>query len=115
MDEPTTDELVDEIEFTYEYAAVPCELIENRPLTAREITATQVNGDPNACAGTPDSGSLVPFPDKNIWVAVIVSIFLHGSWLHIAGQHALTAGRLAPSEPLLPHVTADPTMAAAGT
>lgn len=86
LDEPTADELVDEIEFTYEYAAVPCELIENRPLTAREITATQVNGELNACASTPGSGSLVPFPDKNIWVSVIVSIFLHGSWLHIAGN-----------------------------
>ncbi len=86
FDQPTTDELVDEIEFTYEYAAVPCELIENRPLTAHEITATQVIGDVNACVDTPDPSSFVPFPDKNIWLAVIVSMFLHGSWVHIAGN-----------------------------
>ncbi len=86
FEEPTTEQLVDSIEFSYEFAAVPCELIENRPLTAREITATQVDGNLNACADTPDPNSFVPFPAKNVWLAVLVSMFLHGSWLHIAGN-----------------------------
>ena len=30
--------------------------------------------------------SAEPFPDKNVFLAVLVSMFLHGSWLHLRGN-----------------------------
>ena len=26
------------------------------------------------------------FPDKNVWLAVLVSMFLHASWIHVLGN-----------------------------
>ena len=81
---PSQDDLVEEIEFSYEYAAIPCELIQGRPLTGSEITATQVGGVADACDDSPSG--VTPFPGKNVWLAVIVSMFLHGSWVHLIGN-----------------------------
>jgi membrane associated rhomboid family serine protease len=63
-------------EFTYEYAAIPCEVVHDRPLTASEVT----NGCQRHAAGTP------VFPHKNVWLAVLFSMFLHASLLHIGGN-----------------------------
>lgn len=82
--DPGTAEVIDQIEFSYEYAAIPCELTKGRPLTAVEITRTQVRGDSDACLD--DARGPVPFPDKQIWLAVVVSLFLHGGWLHLVGN-----------------------------
>jgi membrane associated rhomboid family serine protease len=75
------EEEIESIEFAYEYAAVPCELVQGRPLTIREVTRTQVDGDTTACEAEPRSRAL--FPDKSIWRSVLVSMFLHGGWLHL--------------------------------
>ncbi len=80
----TQADLVEEIEFSYQYAAIPCELVQGRPLTGVEITTTQVGGDADAC--DPSARGVTPFPDKNVWVAVVVSMFLHGSWIHLIGN-----------------------------
>jgi membrane associated rhomboid family serine protease len=63
-------------EFTYQYAAIPCELVHDRPLTASELTS--------GCQSHPSGGPL--FPHKNVWLAVLFSMFLHASLLHIAGN-----------------------------
>jgi membrane associated rhomboid family serine protease len=63
-------------EFTYRYAAIPCELVHDRPLTTSEVT--------NGCQSNP-SGAPV-FPHKNVWLAVLFSMFLHASLLHIGGN-----------------------------
>ena len=84
INEPTTADLIAEIEFSYEYAAIPCELTQGRPLAVAEITRTQVRGDFDACDHTPEGP--VPFPDKQVWLAVVVSMFLHGGWFHLAGN-----------------------------
>jgi membrane associated rhomboid family serine protease len=68
---------VQEAKFTYEYAAVPCEVVHGRPLEPHEI----VGGH---CGDAPDESPV--FPQKNVWLAVLYSMFLHGSLLHIAGN-----------------------------
>ncbi len=79
----------DELEFTYEWAAVPCEIVQREPLTFDEINDT-LRGIDDACrsgssASTEPSGSTPAFPDKLEWVAVLVSMFLHGGLLHLGG------------------------------
>jgi len=83
----------DGIEFSYEYAAIPCEIVRGSPLTVDEIVET-VNGDDEACrreiadSDTPN-GTPRPsihdevFPEKNPWLAIVASMFLHGGWLHL--------------------------------
>jgi len=65
--------------FTLEHAAIPCELHQGEPVTVREVNS----GNCTAAART-DSPEI--FPAKNVWLAVFVSMFLHGSILHLAGN-----------------------------
>jgi membrane associated rhomboid family serine protease len=71
-------------EFNYEYAAIPCELHERHPLTAGELVTQQCDV-PAAIAADPEARQEV-FPDKNIWLAVLFSMFMHGSILHVLGN-----------------------------
>jgi membrane associated rhomboid family serine protease len=70
-----------EVEFLARHAAIPCEVVHGEPisnnLSAECDGQLQVPGLP---------GSVEPFPDKNVFLAVIVSMFLHGSWLHVLGN-----------------------------
>jgi membrane associated rhomboid family serine protease len=66
-----------EAEFVYENAAVPCELTQGRPIDLGEL---QRGGE----CGDETFGQ--PFPDKNVWLSVLFSMFLHGSWLHLIGN-----------------------------
>jgi len=70
-----------QLRFDLEYAAIPCELTQGRPLTIDEIGKTFVQGDTSACDRRDNSPPL--FPDKNVYLAIITSMFLHGGWLHI--------------------------------
>jgi rhomboid family protein len=77
--------------FYAEYAAIPCELVERRPLTQSEIDLTYGFGDVTACDAEGQAPQSVrPFvqevPDKDIWLSALTSMFLHGSVLHIAGN-----------------------------
>jgi membrane associated rhomboid family serine protease len=74
------------LSFTYEWAAVPCEIVERRPLGLDEIEATVVGGDAEACARSEAVAGPALFPDKLEWVAVLVSMFLHGGWLHLGSN-----------------------------
>ena len=60
----------------------PLRLTQGRPLTLNEIGATFVQGDTSACARHDDRSPPL-FPDKNVYLAVITSMFLHGGWLHL--------------------------------
>src|SRR5438874_1251518 len=64
-------------EFTYSHAAIPCELIHDHPITVGEVATSQcdTNADPRPV-----------FPRKNVYVAILYSMFLHGSLLHIGGN-----------------------------
>jgi membrane associated rhomboid family serine protease len=68
----------DEARFNYERAAIPCEIGQGAPLTVAEITTGE--------CGELDDASPEVFPDKNVYLAGLVSIFLHGSWLHVLGN-----------------------------
>ena len=74
--------------FSFAYAAIPCELAEGRPLSTDELKRT-FNGDgAEACdraAGRADPSPL-RFPQKHVYLAVLYSMFLHGSLLHIASN-----------------------------
>jgi membrane associated rhomboid family serine protease len=87
----------DDTEFSVEHAAIPCELVEGRPLDDAEMVATFGLNEPEACnvdaAAVPEVADprAQPFlamvsPDKNVYLAVLTSMFLHGSLLHIGGN-----------------------------
>jgi len=77
-------EAIAEAKFTYEHAAIACEVTHGRPLSVAEINLT-LNGDTTACkASEPPSPEFAPH--KNVYLAVLYSMFLHGSLLHIGGN-----------------------------
>ncbi len=75
-----------EITFDVEHAAIPCEIVHNRPLTDAELRATYIDGNTNACGAGSATGSQPDFPHKAVYLAILYSMFLHGSLLHIGGN-----------------------------
>lgn len=66
-------EVEEATEFAYERAAIACELTTGEPLSLDEINQERCS-----------DGSETPFfPKKNVWMAGLVSMFLHGSLAHI--------------------------------
>lgn len=88
------EESVEDTRFYLENTVIPCEVMEGRPLEMRELRATFDLGDQNSCnVGVVDGSTseVAPpsdpaFPDKNVWLSVLNSMFLHGSLLHIGGN-----------------------------
>ncbi|HEX9683751.1 MAG TPA: rhomboid family intramembrane serine protease [Acidimicrobiales bacterium] len=82
---------IESIRFNYEFAAVPCEIIEGRPLSIAEIEATVSTGQ-DLClsdeelARVPAGRREAPYPGKRVWVAMVTSMFLHGGLLHLGGN-----------------------------
>jgi len=68
-----------DIEFTYERAAIPCELVEGHPVTPRELAV-------GCGADEQGAGSDPIFPGKSVALSVLTSMFLHGSLLHLGGN-----------------------------
>ncbi|MPZ99464.1 MAG: rhomboid family intramembrane serine protease [Dehalococcoidia bacterium] len=64
-------------EFLYANAAVPCEVTKGAPLSVGEINA-ETCIDPSAATAA--------FPDKQVPLSVVTSLFLHGGLLHLAGN-----------------------------
>ncbi len=67
-----------ETRFDYEHAAIPCEIDKGTPLTVAEVTT-------GTCGGV-EANSPEIFADKNVYLAALASLFLHGSWLHVLGN-----------------------------
>jgi membrane associated rhomboid family serine protease len=80
--QPNSAEVVGSAEFNYEYAAIPCEVVSGEPLTVLEIRSGLLGRD--HCEREDALPSY--FPDKHVLLAVFVSMFLHGSLLHLAGN-----------------------------
>jgi membrane associated rhomboid family serine protease len=87
----------DDTEFSVEHAAIPCEIVQGRPLDDAEMVKTFGLNDPEACKVEPADVPEVNLPeaqplremvnpDKNVWLSVLTSMFLHGSLLHIGGN-----------------------------
>lgn len=76
-------QLPDNLRFALEHAAIPCEILQQRPLTNSEISATYYDsgGGPTSCNPNADDPPL--FPDKPVLLTVISSMFLHGSYIHL--------------------------------
>jgi membrane associated rhomboid family serine protease len=70
---------VEDTRFTFEHAAIPCELRQGEPVTVREL-------ETGSCTAEAQADSPEIFPEKNVWLAVFESMFLHGSILHLAGN-----------------------------
>ena len=74
----------DGLKYTFETAAIPCEVVEGRPLTTEEIRDTVQGGDTTACSSISESGPY--FPEKNEYLGLLYSMFMHGSWIHLLGN-----------------------------
>jgi membrane associated rhomboid family serine protease len=75
------DKAVAEARFNLDHAAIPRELTTGHPLTDDEVGATL--GPPQAlCASL--QGEC--YPSKNVYLAILYSMFLHGSLLHLGGN-----------------------------
>lgn len=73
----------DDLEFLTRNAAIPCELVRGRPLTEDEFRDTFFGNDPSACDdadGRPHSRG------KIVYLALLTSMFLHGSPEHLFGN-----------------------------
>ena len=70
-------ELNRQTEFTFKTAAIPCELVTSEPLTEGEIVSGR-------CIDNTTSRPV--FPQKNVWLAVVFSMFMHANLLHIGGN-----------------------------
>ncbi len=71
--------------FEYRWAGVPCEVRTGKPVV---LVPDGTILAASACA-IPAGGVAAPeraFPDKNVWLAVLFSMFLHGSILHVLGN-----------------------------
>ena len=71
-------------EFAFESAAIPCEVIRGRPLSEDEVVETLQGEDASACASDPSTNAV--FPDKNVWLSILYSMFLHGGLMHLGGN-----------------------------
>lgn len=80
------DETSSQARFSYEVAAIPCEVVQGRPLTQDEIVQTLRFNNDSACERRPATADEEVFPHKSVWLAVVYSMFLHGSLLHIGGN-----------------------------
>ncbi len=85
----------DDIVFAYQYATVPCEVTQGRPLSLGEnpsvLGSAGLCGAGDAasrqpCASSNGKGDCTPFPDKSVWLSLLASMFLHGSWLHLGSN-----------------------------
>jgi membrane associated rhomboid family serine protease len=73
----------EDLRFVVENAAVPCELVEQRPLTRTEYEKTFRDGDGSACG---DGRGPAQSPGKVVLLGVLVTMFLHGSIPHLFGN-----------------------------
>lgn len=84
---------VESTAFVYEFAAIPCEVTQGRPLTFAENPAAnggragecadRFDADSAPCEAAPSGTNCQIFPEKMVFVAIFFSLFFHGSWLHL--------------------------------
>ena len=72
-----------EVEFLAQHAAIPCEVVHAKPISNQ--LSQQCDGELHI-PGLPPFSSAEPFPHKNVFLAIVVSMFLHGSWIHVLGN-----------------------------
>jgi membrane associated rhomboid family serine protease len=75
--QPNPQDLAGTADFTYRNAAIPCEVVTGEPLSDVEIAT-------HTCNQQPEGGP--HFAGKSVYLAVLISMFLHGSLLHLGGN-----------------------------
>ncbi len=73
----------DDLQFLVDNAAIPCEITKGRPLTEREFRNTFAFGDSSACS---DADGKRHSRGKIVYLALLASMFLHGSPAHLFGN-----------------------------
>src|SRR3954470_6010495 len=69
----------EETAFSLRHAAIPCELTTGHPITDVELQSGK-------CFDKQQVFERQLVPDKNVYVAALVSMFLHGGWIHLLGN-----------------------------
>jgi membrane associated rhomboid family serine protease len=72
-----------EVQYLAQHAAIPCEVVHGKPISNQ--LSQQCDGQLRIPGLSPFS-PIEPFPHKNVFLAIVVSMFLHGSWLHVLGN-----------------------------
>ena len=83
--QPSTND-IDGADFSFKNAAIPCEIVQGRPLTQTEYDETTNEGDGSACDEDASSEERSEFPQKSPYLSILYSMFLHGGLLHLGGN-----------------------------
>jgi membrane associated rhomboid family serine protease len=87
--DPQEQQIAD-VRFTLDHAAIPKEVTSGRPLTRQEVAQEFGPGAVAAVCDAPGpavvSTSPSCDPGKNIYLAILFSLFLHGSLVHLGGN-----------------------------
>jgi membrane associated rhomboid family serine protease len=75
----------EDLRFAVDNAAIPCELVQGRPLTVEEHRDTYVDGSDGSACDTSDDGPRHN-PGKQVYLALLATMFLHGSIPHLFGN-----------------------------
>jgi membrane associated rhomboid family serine protease len=70
--------------FDARHAAIPTEVIHGKPITVCQAVAASVTAEPQTCTGSASGAPVAP--GKHTRLAVLSSIFLHASIIHLAGN-----------------------------
>ncbi|MGD9798806.1 MAG: rhomboid family intramembrane serine protease [Acidimicrobiia bacterium] len=82
--QPSQTDLEATARFSFERAAIPCELTTGNPLTVPEVVGTANGFGDQLCDAAPDAPEL--FPDKVVALSPVSSMFLHGGLVHLGGN-----------------------------
>jgi membrane associated rhomboid family serine protease len=77
---------VEDTRFDFRHAAIPFELTHGRPLTTCQVAETAATSEQAQQVCASPVGDTTYAPGKQVYLAVLVSMFLHGNLLHIAGN-----------------------------
>jgi membrane associated rhomboid family serine protease len=69
--------------FDVEYAAIPYEVTRNRPVNACQLAQATTGQGPAVQPCRSATGTSPFFPNKNVWLAIGTSTFLHGNIMHL--------------------------------
>jgi len=71
---------------SYQVAAIPCEVVQGRPLNHDEVTRTLQYNDATACETGAAATNDPVFPGKSVWLALLYTMFLHANLVHLGGN-----------------------------
>jgi rhomboid family protein len=72
--------------FLYEHAAIPCEITTGDPVVAVPFAQPVTVSDTRCIVGATVAEPQTVFPHKNVYLAILFSMFLHGSVAHVLGN-----------------------------